>query len=107
MTLPEVLLWRELKGRRLDGLQFRRQHPIGPYVLDFFCAEASLAVEVDGLGHGADGQPTLDARRDTWLAEMGVRTLRVSASEVLRDPAAVARMVLEDVHGGSPLSQLR
>ena len=45
MTLPEVLLWQELRGGRLNGLHFRRQHPVGPYILDFFCAAARLAVE--------------------------------------------------------------
>ncbi|MEJ1968138.1 MAG: DUF559 domain-containing protein [Rhizomicrobium sp.] len=48
MTLPEILLWQQLRGRKLRGLSFRRQHPVGPYILDFFCASAALAIEVDG-----------------------------------------------------------
>ena len=51
MTLPEVLVWQHIRGRRLDGIRFRRQHPIGPYILDFFCEDARLAVEVDGESH--------------------------------------------------------
>jgi very-short-patch-repair endonuclease len=51
MTLPEVLLWNGLRGGRLEGLRFRRQHPFGPYILDFYCEQAKLAVEVDGMAH--------------------------------------------------------
>jgi len=46
-----VVVWQALRGRRLDGIRFRRQHPIGPYILDFYCEEARLAVEIDGQGH--------------------------------------------------------
>jgi very-short-patch-repair endonuclease len=85
LSLPEGLLWRALKGRKLDGLHFRRQHPIGPYVLDFYCDSAGLAVEVDGQSHGFGDRPQRDERRDAWLAGKGVRTLRLSAELVLRD----------------------
>jgi very-short-patch-repair endonuclease len=85
LTLPEGLLWRAIKGRKLDGLHFRRQHPIGPYVLDFYCDSAKLAVEVDGQSHGFGDRPERDERRDTWLADKGIRTLRLSAELVLHD----------------------
>src|SRR3990167_1104689 len=85
MSLPEVLLWRQLRGRRLEGLRFRRQHPLGPFILDFYCAEAKLAVEVDGASHHVGSRPERDAYRDRWLAESGVRTLRLPASYVLSD----------------------
>ena len=49
MSLPEVLLWKAIKGRQLRGLQFRRQHPLGPYILDFYCGAEKLAVEVDAV----------------------------------------------------------
>ena len=80
MSLPEVLLWKELKGRKV-GLHFRRQHPLGPYVLDFYCDEAKLAVEVDGSSHGTDNRPDRDDRRDGWLAGKGIRS---SASPRMR-----------------------
>src|SRR5690349_1142787 len=86
MSLPEVLLWSATKGRQVDGLQFRKQHPIGPYVLDFYCDAAKLAVEVDGASHGTEDRPDRDERRDAWLAGKGVRTLRLPAELVLRDP---------------------
>jgi very-short-patch-repair endonuclease len=93
MTLPEVLLWRELKGRKLRGLHFRKQHPIGRYVLDFYCDELKLAVEVDGQGHGFD--PDKDERRDAWLASQGVRTLRIRAAAVLQSPDGAALAILD------------
>lgn len=98
MTLPEVLLWRALKARKLDGLHFRKQHPLGPYVLDFYCDAAKLCVEVDGYSHGIGQHPERDVRRDTYLAEMGIMTLRLSASLVLEDvddAVATIRQVLE------------
>jgi len=93
MTLPEVLLWVQLKGRKLDGLQFRRQHPVGDYVLDFYCAAAKLCVEVDGQGHDAADRPERDAERDDWLSSQGVRTLRLSAALVLSDMDAAVQTV--------------
>ncbi len=92
MTLPEGLLWRELKGRRAD-LIFHRQHATEPYVLDFYCPAAKLCVEVDGAGH--DWTLARDARRDAFLLERGVLTLRIVAKHVLADPFAVAEWVRE------------
>lgn len=80
MSLPERLLWSQLRKKRL-GLRFRRQHPAGPYVLDFYCDQAKLCVEVDGGGH--DFTAGRDALRDRWLAAQGVRTLRIAARDVL------------------------
>ncbi len=85
MLLPEVKLWNAIRRGQLDGLKFRRQHPIGPYVLDFFCASARLAVEVDGQTHYSDDQLEKDTARDRWLARQGVMTLRIPASWVLED----------------------
>src|SRR5690349_20182182 len=85
LSLPEGLLWRALRGRKLDGLHFRRQHPIGPYVLDFYCDSALLALEIDGQSHGFGDRPQRDERRDAWLASKGIRTLRLSAELALHD----------------------
>jgi very-short-patch-repair endonuclease len=93
LTLPEAMLWRALKPGRAIGLQFRKQHPLGPYVLDFYCHRAGLAVEVDGLAHSLVGKAAGDARREAWLAEKGIRTLRVVPRDVLKDADGVARMV--------------
>jgi len=83
MSLPELMLWNAIRRSQLDGLKFRRQHPVGPYVLDFFCPAARLAVEVDGQMHHVDDRPEKDAARDRWLARQGIMTLRIPASWVL------------------------
>ena len=93
LTLPEGLLWKALKARRQDGLHFRRQHPLGPYVLDFYCAQARLCVEVDGSSHGAADRPGRDIARDRWLREQGVETLRLRAGLVLEDLDAALGMI--------------
>ncbi|MDO8294821.1 MAG: DUF559 domain-containing protein [Caulobacter sp.] len=85
MSLPEVLLWRELRRDQFEGLRFRRQHPMGPYVLDFYCDLVRLAIEVDGAMHHVEGAPERDARRDQWLAMAGIDTLRIPARLVLKD----------------------
>ena len=76
MTDAERKLWYALRARRLDGLWIRRQVPIGPYIVDFFCAEHDLIVEVDGGQHGTDEGLLHDAGRTAWLAANGYRVLR-------------------------------
>ncbi len=93
LNLPEGLLWKALKARRQDGLHFRRQHPLGPYVLDFYCSRARLCIEVDGYSHGAADRPERDAERDEWLLEQGVETLRLRAGLVLEDLDAALSMI--------------
>ena len=93
MTLPEAMLWREPR-KRPAGLKFRRQHPAGVYVLDFYCAAARLAIEVDGWGHDNLRSAQADAARSQFLRSHHVATLRVPAKAVLDDlPAAVVRIV--------------
>lgn len=93
MSLPEVLLWRALKARPAN-LKFRKQHPIGTFTLDFFCAEANLCVEVYGEAHDRGDQPAFDASRTAWLALHDIDTLRIPATAVLRDlDSAVAHIV--------------
>ena len=97
MSLPEVQLWQALRGEKLGGLRFRRQHPIPPYVLDFYCAGVRLAVEIDGDSH--DGRAAQDARRDAFLLELGIRTLRVPARDVLNDLPAVTDHIYREAKG--------
>jgi len=94
MSLPEVLLWKAIKGRKLNGLAFRKQHPLGPYVLDFYCDAKRLAVEVDGGSHSFGDRPARDQRRDAWLLANGVTTLRLSASLILDDVDDATRAIL-------------
>ncbi len=93
LTLPEGLLWQFLRTRP-GGFKFRRQHPVGPYALDFFCREAALAIEVDGIAHGMGDNPRRDERRDAWVAEQGIQTLRICAADVLGEFEAVTRGIL-------------
>jgi very-short-patch-repair endonuclease len=92
MSLPEVLLWRELR-RKPTGAQYRRQHPAGPYVLDFFCATANLAIEVDGEAHNRGDRPLRDDARDKWLESQGIRVLRVPATDVLNNLDGVLQFI--------------
>jgi very-short-patch-repair endonuclease len=74
-------LWEELRGRRLDGLKFRRQHPVGPFVIDFCCAERRLAIELDGAVHAS--QRDHDAQREAILTAAGYRVMRFPNGAVL------------------------
>ena len=93
MSLPEVLLWKAIKGRQVDGLHFRKQHPVGPYVLDFYCDAEKLAIEVDGSSHSFGERPERDERRGAWLAAQGIATLRLSAALILRDVDDAVRTI--------------
>jgi len=84
------MLWVRLRRRSPDYPVFRNQHPLGPYILDFFCPKAKLAVEVDGAGHFEEVQIEHDERRDAWLTRQGVTVYRVSASTVFEDAGNVA-----------------
>jgi very-short-patch-repair endonuclease len=95
MSLPEVMLWKVLRGREPGKPVFRRQHPIGPYVLDFFCASAALCIEVDGGSHGFGDRPQADARRDAFLRSLGIRTVRCVASEVISDAHGVGMGLIQ------------
>ena len=94
MSLPEVLVWQELR-KRPSGLKFRRQHPAGHYVLDFYCAEASLCVEIDGAHHDAGDQPKFDESRGAWLSLHGIETLRISAADVLKNLESVVEQIVD------------
>lgn len=87
MSLPEVLLWRLLK---LSDLKFRKQHPCGPFVVDFYCPSAKLVIEIEGMAHDMGERPQRDATRFRWLHEQGYGALRIPAREVLKDAVAVA-----------------
>ncbi|MEE4350048.1 MAG: endonuclease domain-containing protein [Pacificimonas sp.] len=104
MTPPEVHLWQHLRLRPY-GLKFRRQHPIGRYVADFYCHPLKLAVEVDGETHAHGTQPERDMNRDRFFAETGVATVRISARDVLADPAAAIDAILSDENAPSAASR--
>jgi very-short-patch-repair endonuclease len=82
LSAPEAQLWSRLRKRAPGTPVFRRQHPIGPYVLDFFCARARLAIEIDGISHDMGDRPQRDIRRDAWLEAQGLTVLRIAAGEL-------------------------
>jgi very-short-patch-repair endonuclease len=84
------MLWSRLRARQPGMPAFRRQHPIGPYVLDFYCAKARLAIKIDGMSHEVEDRPQRNARRDAWLQAEGVIVTRIAAAEVLRGVDSVA-----------------
>jgi very-short-patch-repair endonuclease len=102
MSLPEVLLWRVLRGRP-GGLKFRRQHPTGPYDLDFYCSDARLAIEIDGQAHERGDRPARDAARDRWLHDRGIETLRIPAAEVLGNLEGVLSGIIAEASERLPL----
>ena len=104
MSLPEVLLWQELR-KRPAGLRFRRQHPAGVYVLDFFCPARKLVIEVDGDAHDYGDRPERDRLRDAWLVSQGVRVIRVRAIDVLHSLEAVLSHIVEEALRDIPLHQ--
>ena len=94
MTPPERRLSNVLKLRP-DGFKFRKQHAFDPYVLDFFCYEAGLAIEVDGFAHELGDNPQRDLRRDQWIAERGIHTLRVASTDVRDNLEGVLIYIVE------------
>ena len=98
-TAAERVLWRILRSRTLEGHKFRRQHGAGPYVLDFYCAEAHLAVEADGSQHYAPEGLADDAVRTAYLEALGMRVLRFSNADVLTNAEGVAGAILDALRG--------
>ena len=95
MTLGEVAVWVRPRGRAL-GVGFRRQHPIGPYILDFACLALKLVVEVDGSQHY--DAVLADSVRDQYLRDRGWTVLRFTTHDVLANPNFVVGTILETIH---------
>ena len=94
MSLPEVLLWRQLQ-QRPGGYSFRKQHPLGVFALDFVCMKARLAIEVDGMAHDMGDRPQRDEARDAWVAKKGFKTLRIPAADVLANVEGVVTAIVD------------
>ena len=95
MTAAELKLWAKIRGEQLQGLKFRRQHGIGPYIVDFYCPSKRFVIELDGDSHGENVQIAKDTRRDAYFRSLGVAVLRYTNEDVLKNVGGV----LEDLSG--------
>jgi len=101
-TWAEKLLWRWLRDRRFSSYKFRRQHPFGPHILDFFCVEAWLDIELDGRQHGTPAQHLKDTERDAWLEARGIRVLRFWNSRLRREKDSIRDTIWQALQERSP-----
>ncbi len=103
LTDAETILWSFLRRARHQGLHFRKQHPIGPFIADFACASALLTVEVDGATHGSDEQVAYDKRRTAFLEKRGWREIRVTNHEVYKNLDGVLEFIWSEALKRRPL----
>lgn len=97
LTNGERLLWSKLRAHRMDGLKFRRQHVIEPYIVDFVCLKARLIIEVDGESHFEDGREAADSQRDAYLTSRGFKVLRFGNHNVLTNINGIAGAIAEEL----------
>lgn len=90
----EEILWEEIRNKKLNGLKFKRQHSIGNYIVDFYCASKRLIIELDGEVHNTSHQKEKDKHRDQNLTEMNFKILRISNSQVLNEIEKVKNLLL-------------
>jgi len=102
MTPSELRLWQALRAKRLNGLKFRRQHPIGKFIVDFCCLSIRLVVEVDGDIHNSKSDN--DAARDACLELYGYRVLRIRNAEIIRNLQAVLARIESEARSIAPPS---
>ena len=98
----EQLLWTWLRDRRFSNYKFRRQHPFGPFVLDCFCLEARLNIELDGFQHGSPEHRANDMQRDQWLELRGVKVLRFWSSHLRRDKEMIRNAIGQALQERAP-----
>ena len=101
MTETEILVWRELRGRRFQGFKFRRQRPLGPYILDFVCLEAGLVIELDGGQHN-DKQHANDQQRTAVIEQSGLKVIRFWNHDVLNQTTAVFETIWQTLQTLTP-----
>jgi very-short-patch-repair endonuclease len=95
LTDAERTVWNSLRSRQFGGYKFRRQQPIGPYIVDFVCFENKLIIELDGGHHDHSQQADYDSVRTAWLEVQGYRVLRFWNNQVMEEPDAVKATILE------------
>ncbi len=101
-TWAEQLMWRWLRDRRFSAYKFRRQHSYGPSILDFFCLEAELDIEIDGFQHGTPEQQAKDRERDAYLEKRGITVLRFWNSRLRREKEVVRDKIWRSLQERAP-----
>lgn len=96
-TKAEQILWNELRSRRLANIKFRRQHSVGPFIVDFYCHEHQLAIEVDGSVHNKPEVQRNDAEREVILQDLGLTIMRFSNDDVLYNLQGVLNKICENL----------
>lgn len=104
MPKAEVILWQYLKGKKINGCKFRRQFGVGPYVVDFYCAEFKLAVELDGDSHFSEDAQKHDIERQEYIEQFGIKFLRFTNKDVYTNVNGVMQTIYEAIVQGPPLS---
>ena len=92
-TKSEIILWNQLKGSQVNGFRFIRQKPIGDYIVDFYCKEVGLVIELDGLSHQSNEVMDLDERKQSYLESIGLKVIRFEDEDVIRDLPNVMRVI--------------
>ena len=92
-TEAEILLWENIRAKKCSGLKFRRQEPIGNYIIDFVCFHPRIVIELDGNHHSEKDQKERDQNRDEWLKQEGFEILRFWNREVLKDVSVVLKKI--------------
>ncbi len=93
MTPAEQELWKHIRRNQVDGFRFRRQHPVSRFILDFYCHESTLAIELDGSVHDHEDQKIYDQERDRVIRELGIEVLRFKNDEVFENLADVLNKI--------------
>ncbi|AXB30830.1 endonuclease domain-containing protein [Vibrio campbellii] len=102
MPKPEEILWQRIRRKQL-GVKFRRQHGIGRYIVDFYCAELNLVIEIDGDSHFSDEGKEKDTKRDAFMETLGIKVVRFTNEEVMKQTESVLERLFNLVQSNNPL----
>jgi len=106
LTEAEKALWKNLRGKRLEGLKFFRQYGIGAYIVDFYCPQRKLVIEVDGGQHFLEEGKNHDGQREKYMSSLGIRTLRFKNTDILNNLDGVWERIVEVTKELSPTPSL-
>lgn len=98
MTRTEIILWSQLKGKKLNGQKFRRQYSVGPYIVDFYHAKKRLAIEIDGESHFKKGAKEYDDSRQNYIESYGITFLRFLNSDIYKNLDSVLDTILNTIN---------